>query len=339
MKNGLILLNLGTPDSTKVKDVRKYLRQFLSDPRVLDIPWLLRTMLLNLVILPTRPKKSAAAYKRIWQENGSPLLINTINLADKASKLLGENWHVEVAMRYANPSIKDIIAKMHAKRVEKIFVLPLFPQYASSSYGSAVASLYQELTKYDYVMPVYVKEPYYDDKEFVNIISKDIQKKLAPDDFLLMSFHGLPERHVIRSDGGKLPKGCDLKSHCPKITAANLTCYRAQCYATAKAVAKKLNMQNYEVAFQSRLGKTPWIQPYTDEFLEEILNRGFKSLIVACPSFTSDCLETIEEIGMELKEQWLDMGGEKFQLVSCLNDNNDWAELICKWAKSYSSKT
>jgi len=336
MAKGLLLVNLGTPDSTKTKDVRKYLRQFLSDPRVLDIPGFFRFLLLNLVILPTRPRKSAEAYKEIWTEQGSPLLINTKQLTDKVSKYLPD-WHVVHCMRYGNPSIAAAIKSMQKEKVSSVYVLPLFPQYASSSYGSALAEVYSELQKHDYVIPVHVQAPYYDDPSYIDILSDHSQSSLEGYDYVLMSFHGLPERHVVKSDGGTLPKGCDLRGPCPKVTKRNYSCYRAQCYATANAIAKKLGLVNFGVAFQSRLGKTPWIKPYTDEYLQQIYNQGFRKLAVMCPSFTADCLETLEEIGMGLQEQWLEMGGEALSLVPCLNDNNNWAELISDWAKKSQS--
>lgn len=333
MKKGVLLLNLGTPDSTNVRDVRLYLREFLSDPRVLDISAILRFLLLNLVILPTRPKQSAAAYSEIWTAQGSPLLVNTKELTKKVKNELGDEIITKFAMRYGKPSIEAVIAEFHAHKIDSLYVLPLFPQYASSSYGSALAEIYAQLQKFDYVMPVQVKSPYYADQEYIQLLTDSIKVNIQEHDYILMSFHGLPERHVIRSDGGTLPKGCDLKSACPKISRDNSTCYRAQCYATARELASNFGIKEYGVAFQSRLGKTPWIQPYTDQYLNQIYASGNRKLVVICPSFTADCLETLEEIGIGLRKQWLDMGGESFQLIPCLNSHNNWAKLIAKWVK------
>lgn len=337
MSKAVLLVNLGTPDSTKVKDVRRYLREFLSDPRVLDIPALLRFLLLNLVILPTRPRQSAEAYKEIWTDEGSPLLLHTKALSEKLSDKLGASITTVFAMRYGNPGIKSVISELQAKRVDELYVLPLFPQYASSSYGSAVAEIYSQLQNFDYVMPITVKAPYYADTDFIKVLAGSIKATIKEHDYLLMSFHGLPERHVLRSDGGSLPNGCDLRQPCPKVSRDNNTCYRAQCYATAMAVASELKSDNYGVAFQSRLGKTPWIQPYTDQYLADIYAAGHRKLAVACPSFTADCLETIEEIGISLHEQWLEMGGESFQLIPCLNSEDSWVELIANWVKKSQS--
>lgn len=329
-KKGLLLVNLGTPNSPKVSDVRKYLAQFLSDPRVIDIPAFFRYLLL-LVILAFRPRKSAKAYSKIWKKEGSPLLIHGRKLTQLVQNGLPEEWIVDLGMRYANPSIDNAIRGFVEQRVESITVLPLFPQYASSSYGSALAEVYKCLAKHDYVMPVNVVPPYYANPSYINVLKKVTQEQVKPFDYMLMSFHGLPERHVIRSDGGKLPKGCDLRGPCPKISLANFSCYRAQCYETARLLAQSLNLEDYGVSFQSRLGRTPWIQPYTEDVLQAIFDKGHRKLCVVCPSFVADCLETEEEIGMELKEQWKELGGEDFQLISCLNSDESWVNVICAW--------
>lgn len=330
MKKGILILNLGTPDSPKVKDVSRYLAQFLSDPRVIDIPAVFRYLLLAIILL-TRPRKSAKAYSKIWSAKGSPLLMHANNLCSELKSALGENYQVELGMRYGKPSIKSAIELFIKSRVEQVFVIPLFPQYASSSYGSALAKVYQCLSKHDYVIPVKVIPAYYARTDYINALSEVTKQQMQDFDYMLMSFHGLPERHVIRSDGGSLPEGCDLRAACPKICQKNFSCYRAQCYTTARLLAENLSIENYGVSFQSRLGRTPWIQPYTEDFLTDIFAKGHKKLAVVCPSFAADCLETYEEIGMELKKQWLEIGGTSFQMINCLNSESIWVETIKNW--------
>ena len=328
---GVLLINLGTPDSPSVPDVRRYLKQFLSDPRVIDLPRVARWLLLRLVILPFRPKQSAYAYQEIWTEAGSPLLIHSQSLTQKVSNALGDQVFVELGMRYGQPSIESAIEKLTSKGCEKLIVLPLFPQYASASTGSAIEETFRILSKYPVLPEVKVIKDFYDDQDFIHAQAIVINKSLENIDFdyLLMSYHGLPERQVAKAE---TIKNCNRRDPCPAIQVGNLSCYRAQCYQTSRQLAKSLALSDDEwgVGFQSRLGRVPWIQPYTDEVLTELAAKGVKKLAVCCPSFVADCLETIEEIGIRAKEQWLSLGGETCHLIPCLNDDSNWVEAITK---------
>lgn len=328
---GVLLLNVGTPESPETGPVRAYLREFLGDPRVIDIPALPRWLLLNLVILPTRPRQSAEAYRKVWMEEGSPLLVHTIRLAKKLAARLGDGWAVEPAMRYGRPSIAEGLERLRARGVERIVVAPLFPQYASSSTGTAVEEVFRQLGRQWNVPAVSVLEPFYGDDGFIEAFAARARESLADAraEHVLFSFHGLPERQVHKGD----PSGSHcLRSEgcCAVETPANRFCYRAQCYRTAALIAGKLGLEEgaWSVSFQSRLGRTPWIQPYTDAVLPALLEKGVRRVAVICPAFVSDCLETLEEIGMRAKEDFLAAGGESLELVPSLNDSPAWVEAL-----------
>ena len=333
-KTGVLLVNLGTPDSTEKKDVRRYLREFLSDERVIDIPKIFRYLLLYLIILPFRTKKSAAAYKKIWFENGSPLLVYGQELVKKVQKNLGASCVVELAMRYQNPSIKNAIQKLMAQNVKEIIVFPLFPQYASAATGSALEKVYEELKSYWNVVPIKTIPAFYNNEGFIQSFVHRIEetRKDFQWDYILFSYHGLPERHIFKSEcEGK--NTCLKKLNCcDKIEKYNSFCYRAQCFGTTNAIAEKMNLmkETYSNAFQSRLGRTKWIEPYTDEVLPELAKKGVKKLAVVCPAFVADCLETLEEITIRAKEQWISCGGEDLKLVPSLNANDDWAQVVAR---------
>lgn len=331
-KEGILLINLGTPDDTSVASVRRYLRQFLSDPRVLDIPAVARFFLLNVAILPTRPAKSAEAYREIWTEEGSPLLIHTKALKEVVKKRFPKA-SVRFAMRYQNPSMASVMEEFRKEGVERLVVVPLYPQYASSSTGSCLDELYR-IASEDWNTPhLVVVPPFYDHPAYLKAFEEIIRNKLGNlDDFdlLLMSFHGLPERHVTKCDTSG--NHCLKKANCcDAIVEANRYCYRAQCYATARGLAELLGLREdqYEVSFQSRLGRTPWIKPYTDEVIEALPGRGVKRLAVTIPSFTADCLETLEEINMRGREDFMAAGGEHFEMVPSLNSEEIWVDAVC----------
>ncbi len=333
---GVLLVNLGTPDSTSTGDVRRYLREFLSDPRVIDINPLARWLLLNLIILPFRPAKSAEAYKEIWTERGSPLLFHGLDLAEQVGKRMGSGYRVALAMRYGNPSIPDVIDRLVADGVERIVVLPLFPQYSSAATGSALDRVYQVAGEAWNVPAIEAVPAFYDHESFIGAFAAVARPHLEAfnPDFVLFSYHGVPERHVQKSD----PSGqhCLRKPDCcAAIGPANRYCYRAQCFASTRALVNALALEDgaYETSFQSRLGKTPWIKPYTDELLPELVNRGVKRLAVMCPAFVADCLETIEEIGMRAKEDWVEAGGEDLLLVPSLNSEGVWADAVVRLVK------
>ncbi|MBL9019975.1 MAG: ferrochelatase, partial [Myxococcales bacterium] len=296
MPHGLLLINLGTPDEPTTPAVRRYLREFLGDPRVLDINPIGRALLLNLIILPRRPAKSAHAYRSIWDpERGSPLMYHSVDLAAGVRAALGEAWRVELAMRYGTPSIEAGLDALIAAKVDRIVVLPLFPQHAMSSTETAVARVEELHAKRQGAPPLVHVPAFHADPGFLDAFAQvgaPVLEELAPD-HVLFSFHGLPVRQIQKTD---VTKGHCFSSPscCDTLTSPN--CYRAQSYATARALAGRLGLapETYTVCFQSRLGRTPWIQPYTDVVLDEMAARGVKKLAVFCPAFVADCLETLE---------------------------------------------
>lgn len=328
---GLLLVNLGTPDAPRAPAVRRYLREFLSDPRVLDIPALKRALVLHLFILPFRPRRSAEAYRKIWTDRGSPLLFHARDLAEKLRRRLGDGVAIELAMRYQKPSIASALASLRKRGVDEIVLLPLFPQYSSSAWGSAVEKVYEEAGRFWNVPSLQVVGPFYDHPAFLDAcahVARPQLETLEPDR-TLMSFHGLPERQVLKSDesGGEhcLRPGC-----CERIVEANRNCYRAQCFATARGLAARLGLseEDYEVTFQSRLGRDPWIRPYTDERVLELARSGIERLAVLSPAFVADCLETLEELGMRAKEDFESSGGRTLSLISSLNSEDVWVDAV-----------
>lgn len=326
---GVLLVNLGTPDSTKTSDVRTYLDQFLSDPRVLDIHPIKRKLVLNAFILPFRPAKSAEAYRKIWTDEGSPLRVHTEALAEKVSEALGGDVPVRYAMRYQNPSIESVMEGFRRDGIDRLVVFPLFPHNASSSYGSAVQEVFRVASERWNVPALNIVPAYYEDSRFIDAIvaqARPLMDEFKPE-FLLTSFHGLPERHCRKGDESDDQSHC-LKSEdcCASIVLANRNCYRAQCYATARALTKELGVEDdrYMVSFQSRLGSDPWIQPFTDESIKGLAERGVKRLAVASPAFVADCLETLEEIGIGLREDFIEAGGEDLRLIPSLNATPAW---------------
>ena len=334
---GLLLLNLGTPDAPETGPVRRYLAEFLDDPRVIDIAGWKRWLLLNLVILRTRPKESAGAYTEVWDpERGSPLKYHSEDLRDSLQSSLGDEALVVLAMRYQSPSIEDALATFQAEGIDQIVAFPLFPQYASSSTGSALEKLYLEAGKLNNVPSLSVVPPFYDHPAFIR--ASAAQAKAVLDEVkpkrVLLSFHGLPERHVKASDYSG--RHCLAKeSCCDTITQANRSCYRAQCYATARALAAALELEDgtWEVAFQSRLGRDPWIKPYTDARLEALGKEGLESLVVLEPAFTADCLETLEEIGIRGAKDFANAGGGSLTLVPSLNATPEWVRAVEELAR------
>ena len=333
--HGLLLINLGTPDSPRTGDVRRYLREFLSDPRVLDVPALQRFLVLNLFILPFRPRRSAAAYRLIWTDEGSPLLTNGRELVKRVQERLGPSVLVELGMRYQNPSIASALARFKAADIDRIVVLPLFPQYSSAAWGSAVEKLFAEAGKLWNTPYLQILPPFYDHPGFLEAIADNARQALAsmePDHYLL-SFHGLPERHVRKSD--ESGDHC-LQSDtcCDSIVNANRNCYRAQCYATARGIAALLGLgtDEYTVSFQSRLGRTPWIRPYTDLVITDLADQGIRRLAVLSPAFVADCLETLEEIAIRGAADFTTHGGEELRLVPSLNSTKLWADAVVNMA-------
>lgn len=324
---GVLLMNIGTPDSPETKPVRRYLKDFLGDARVLDLPAPLRWMLLNLVILPRRPKQSAEAYRQVWGPRGSPLLYHSQDFAGGLADELGPGFRVELGMNYGNPNVSAAFRRLIEAGVEHIVVFPLYPQLAASSTGASLDAVYR-LASQEWCPPaLHVVEPFYNDEGFIASAvaqARPVLEAQSPD-HVLFSFHGLPERHIKKSDpsGSHCLAAADC---CASITSKNRGCYRAQAYQTARRMADKLALADgrWSVAFQSRLGRTPWIKPYTDERLPELVREGCKNVVVICAAFVADCLETLEEIGIRANEDWIKDGGESLTLVPAVNASPRW---------------
>lgn len=337
MKRAVILMNLGSPDSTEVKDVRRYLNEFLMDERVIDKPFLLRTLLVKGIIVPFRAPKSAEAYKSIWTEKGSPLIVISRQQQNALKKEIEEP--VAIAMRYGKPSPKEAYDELLALHpdLEEIVVVPLYPHYAMSSYETAVAYAKEQHKRGGYSFKLTFIKPFYDNEEFIHALSETVKPFLEEEyDQILFSYHGIPERHVLKCD----PTG----QHCLKVadccevpSPAHPYCYRHQCWTTTKRVTEKLSIprEKWGFSFQSRLGRDPWLKPYTAVRLEELPREGVKKLLVVCPAFVSDCLETIEEMGEEGRETFLRAGGERFELIPCLNVHPLWVDVLVKWIREY----
>ena len=334
MKKGLLLVNLGTPDAPEPGPVRRYLREFLSDPRVVDINPVGRWFLLNFVILPVRPAKSAAAYRKVWMAEGSPLLVYSRALEKAVAAALAGEYEVELAMRYGSPSIPDAVAKLKARGVDEYVVLPLYPHDAPSSSGSTLARTYEVLGELWDVPPMRAVPAFHDHPAFLDAFAEVGRPVIANAraDHVLFSFHGVPERHVRKSD----PTGQHCLGSagcCDTLTEVNRHCYRAQSFATARALAERMGLprDGWSVSFQSRLGRTPWVAPYTDFVLPELAKRGVKRLAVMCPSFVADCLETLEEVAIRAREQFVDeCGGESLTLVPSLNAHPAWVDAVVR---------
>lgn len=319
-----MLLNVGTPDAPRPREVRRYLRAFLGDRRVLDLPALPRFLLLEGAILPFRPRQSAEAYHKVWTEAGSPLLVHGRAFTTALSERLGAGYAVRLAMRYGKPGIAEALAELRADGCDRLVLFPLFPQYAAATTGTAVAAVFEALATGWDVPPVSVVPPFFDDPATLTAmaaVGSPVLEELRPD-HVLFSFHGLPERQIVRSD----PTGthCLRSPHCCDRPVP--LCYRAQCVATARALAAALGLsgERWSLAFQSRLGRTPWIRPYTDARVRELAASGVKRLAVFSPAFVADCLETLEEIGLRAREDFLARGGEAFRLVPSLNAHPAW---------------
>jgi ferrochelatase len=332
-KKGVLLVNLGTPDAPEPGPVRRYLREFLSDPRVLDIHPVGRWLLLNLIILPTRPAKSAEAYQKIWSQRGSPLLFHSKDLAAAVSERLRGEYEVELAMRYGNPSLPDAVKALRSRGVKEFILLPLYPQEATSSTSSTLARAYEVLAEPWDPLPVRVVPAFHDHPGFLDAFAEVARPVIAEAraDHVLFSYHGLPERHMRKSD----PSGSHCLASagcCDVLTDVNRHCYRAQCFATTRALAERLGLApgGYTISFQSRLGRTPWIKPYTDIVLPELAKKGVKRLAVMCPAFVADCLETLEEVGLRAREQFVESGGESLTLVPSLNAHPAWVDTVVR---------
>jgi protoporphyrin/coproporphyrin ferrochelatase len=338
-RKGILLLNLGSPKSTSVPDVRNYLREFLGDERVIDYPAAFRFALLEGIVLRTRPKKSAAAYATVWTPEGAPLLVTTEKLRAKLEKATG--LPVITGMRYGTPSCAEAVQKVIDMGIDDLFVMPQYPHYAMSSYETVVVKIQEELKRLAPDLKYHVLQPYFNDPAYIQALVESAKPWLSkPFDKLLFSYHGVPERHLRKGDPSKahctkVPNCCAVASPC------HATCYKHQCVETTRlfTLAAGLRPEQVEVAFQSRFGPEKWVPPYTDERLEAMPSEGIKKLLVMCPAFTADCLETIEEISEEGKEDFMHAGGESFEQIPCLNDQDVYvkylSDRVVSWKPSH----
>ena len=338
MKKGVLLINLGSPDSTKVKDVRKYLDEFLMDERVIDIPYWKRFLLIKGIILNTRPKKSAEAYKKIWWNEGSPLVV----ISERFHKKIREKLDIPVAlgMRYGSMSIKKSMEELKSQGVDSVLVIPLYPHYAMSSYETVVEKVKEVQQNGFPTMGLDFLPVFYNNPDYINVMSNNLKNNLVDFDYdhILFSYHGIPERHILKSDTTNSHCKID-ESCCNSPSKAHATCYRHQCFETTKELAKALQLKkgSYSNSFQSRLLKDPWLKPYTDFELEKMPQNGIKKLAVITPAFVADCLETLEEIALEGKSEFLNAGGKDYKHIPCLNDNDDWVNTMCNWINNWAN--
>ncbi len=333
-KTGVLLVNLGTPASPRPKDVYKYLIEFLTDARVIDLSWWKRQLLVRGLIVPRRYRNSAASYQAIWTEEGSPLMHYGKKAAELLQEVLGDDYVVELAMRYRQPSIPSALEKLKSYHVRSLVVIPLFPQYASATTGSVHQKVMECLATWEVIPALRMVDCYPTQPEMIEAFCDNARRfDLEEYDHFLFSFHGLPVRQLIKAD----PHGhCQkAKECCTAVCSKNRHCYSAQCYATAEAIRTKLGFgrEKSSVCFQSRLGRDPWLEPYASEHLHSLLKRNKKKILVFSPAFAADCLETIYEIGVEYKEEFCKLGGEKLDLVPSLNAHPVWIDGLARIAK------
>ena len=331
---GILLINLGTPDSPSVKDVRKYLREFLMDKYVIDLPYLYRWFLVNIIIAVFRAPKSAIIYKQLWTKNGSPLLYFGLQVEKLLQAKMKDGYYVRLAMRYQSPSIISVLKDFQKEKINDLTVLPLYPQYASSSTKTCIEKVKTDCKKIDYKPELKFIENFVSNEGFIGLFAELGLNYWNTGDFekVVFSFHSIPERHIINDCTNGY---CKLGDCCNKYSDANQLCYRAQCYETARQIAQKmkLDVSQYEIAFQSRLetrARDPWLKPYTDVVVADLAKSGIKNILAFSPSFIADCLETTIEVGDEFKEIFLENGGEKWQLVESLNDHPKWIDVLEK---------
>lgn len=327
MNKAILLVNLGSPDSPSVPDVKRYLNEFLMDKRVIDTDWLTRRFVVSMILIK-RPRESAHAYQSVWTPEGSPLIVTSRRVADNLRERIPVP--IELAMRYQNPKIEDAILRLKQQKINQLFLIPLFPHYAMSSYETAVVRVEELVARLAPEMDVVVQPPYGSDANYITALAGSAKNYLeAGYDHLLFSFHGVPERQIKKSD--PTHRHCLIEQNCcNKPSTAHQYCYRHQCFETAKAFVKEAGIPDgkWSVAFQSRLGKDPWLAPYTDKELERLAKDGVKKILVISPAFVSDCLETIEEIGMRGRDTFLNAGGREFERIPCLNEHPLWIRAL-----------
>jgi ferrochelatase len=333
---GVLLINLGTPKSPEIKHVRSYLAQFLMDPLVIDMPAFFRWLFVNLIIIPRRVKTSAAAYRSIWTDQGSPLLVHHLELGRKVQENLGSEFRVRAVMRYGEPSIRKGLEELMSEGVGRLIVLPLYPQYSQAATQSSVDETKKWISKLGMRMPVRYLAEFFREPGFVDAFGKVAENFLSRVSYshLIFSYHGLPERQVKKLD----PTGshCLASEKCCDVeVAANAHCYRNQCFQTTTKLVSRLGLKpgSYSIGFQSRLGPVQWIRPFTDHLIPALAAKGVKRLAVMSPAFVADCLETLEEIQMRLRRQFLEAGGEELYLVPSLNSSDGWVKAVAEMVK------
>ncbi|MEH6679689.1 MAG: ferrochelatase [Sediminicola sp.] len=336
---GVLFVNLGSPDSPTPKDVKPYLDEFLMDERVIDVPNWLRNIIVRGIILRTRPKKSAKAYQKIWWEEGSPLIVISERFADKVKQQL--QIPVALGMRYGSMTIKKALQDLHDKGVDQVLLVPLYPHYAMSSFETVVVKAMEEQQAHFPGMQITTLPAFYGNDGYIKVLSESIAAGLKDFEYdhLLFSYHGIPERHIRKSDPTKFHCKID-GSCCQTNSVAHHSCYRHQCYEMTRKVKQYLGLPDDKVglSFQSRLPNDPWLKPYTDFEFERLPKEGKKRLAVVTPAFVADCLETLEEIAMEGKHQFLEAGGETYKHIPCLNDSADWVALMVKWVTNWEAQ-
>ena len=335
-KTGLLIVNLGTPDAPTRSAVYRYLKEFLLDPRVIDISAVARNLLVRGIIAPFRSGKSAEAYRELWTEQGSPLKYYGYRLSEQVQANLGEDYEVALAMRYQSPSIRAGLEYLRSRDVERYIIFPLFPQYASATTGSVHEEVMRILSSWQVIPPVTLISDYYDDPGLIEaFLERAKGEDISHYDHVLFSYHGLPKRQLVKADQhNHCQKSADC---CRSICHKNRFCYSAQCYATTEAIVQALGLkpEQYTTCFQSRLGKDPWLEPYTSDVLKQRYEAGDRRLLVFCPAFTADCLETTVEISEEYAEEFEAMGGEHLQLVEGLNDHPRWVQALADIVRRY----
>lgn len=326
----VLLVNLGSPESTAVPEVRRYLREFLGDERVLDLPAWRRWLLLEGIILRTRPARTAHAYRKVWTSDGSPLLKISRSVERRLQERLGSRAAVYLAMRYGRPSIAETLARIAADGASEVLLFPQYPHYAMSSWETVVVRVEAEAAKLPRRPRIETVQPFFADADYIAALAAVSGPALAePFDHVLFSFHGLPERHLRQTDPSHAHCLC-VPDCCTSPSPAHATCYRAQCLATTRALAGRLGLpaERHTVSFQSRLGREPWLKPFTDVVLAALPKQGVKRLAVLSPAFVADCLETLEEVAMTGKQTFLDAGGESFRYVPCPNDQAPYLDFL-----------
>ncbi len=336
---GILLVNLGSPESPEPQDVKPYLDEFLMDKYVIDVPFLLRALLVRGIILRKRPEKSSEAYRKIWWDEGSPLIILSQRMFDKVKPKV--NVPVALAMRYGKPSILTGLQELHDQGVDDVFVVPLYPQHAMASTVTVNVKAEEMIAKHFPNMKMSTMPAFYNKPDYIIALSNSISKSVQgfEYDHLLFSYHGIPERHIRKTDVTKSHCKID-KSCCSTPSPAHEFCYRHQCYETTRLVVEKLGIPEgkYSQTFQSRLAGDKWLDPYTDVEINKMPDKGIKKLAVVTPAFVADCLETLEEIAMEANSEFKEHGGEEFHAIPCLNDGDEWIDILSSWLNDWTVK-